>query len=190
MKSGDIIAIGIAVAIAVVAAYIIFPDTVGETVDSIVDAVVEMTTSEEYRLSQLESETQTMVRQLIQTLADHDISVYVGQTLRTTAEEKTAIDSGHSAVKSHSWHESGRAVDLYPINPDTGQPDLNGVRDDLFLQMQQWAVSLGFHQIAYDEQWNRRYLTNAQGKKIWDGGHVEWHGPFATASDAYAAYIA
>jgi hypothetical protein len=116
--------------------------------------------------------------------------VQVGQTLRTAAQEKTAIDSGHSGVKTASWHESGRAVDLYPINPDTLAPDYNGVRDDLFLQLQQAAVAMGFVQHAYNDDWSRHYITNNAGKKIWDGGHIEWHGPYASAVDARDAYLA
>jgi hypothetical protein len=94
----------------------------------VVDAFVVLTTTEEYRLSQLEPETQSMVRQLIQELANQGLQVQVGQTLRTTAQEKAAIDAGRSAVKTASWHQSGRAVDLYPIDPDSNQPDLSGHR--------------------------------------------------------------
>jgi hypothetical protein len=54
--------------------------------------------------------------------------------------------------------------------------------------MQQAAVAMGFHQIAYDDSWNRVYHTNAQGKKIWDGGHIEWHGGFPNAQAALDAY--
>lgn len=188
--STDVVAILFAVGLALVAMGVLAPDTVvGELANSIGDALVILTSSEESRLSQLEPETEQKVRELLQQLQNQGITVHVGQTLRSPAQEKAAIDSGHSGVKSHSWHESGRAVDLYPIDPDTLQPDLNGKRDDLFMAMQQAAVAMGFHQIAYDANWNRKYITNAQGKKIWDGGHVEWQGGFASASDAYAAYI-
>ena len=129
MKRGDWITIALAVGLALIAAYIMFPDTVGEVVDSAVDSIVVLTTTEDYRLSQLESETEQQVRQLLANLQAQGLTVQVGQTLRTAAQEKTAIDSGHSGVKTASWHESGRAVDLYPINPDTLAPDYNGVRD-------------------------------------------------------------
>lgn len=188
MKQDDIyLAIVVGVVIAVIAGVVFFPDALQYGIDSIGDALVEFTTTEETRLSQLEPDTQAQVRALIQTLANQGLHVHVGQTLRTQAAEKQAIATGHSAVKTHSWHEIGRAVDLYPINPDTGAPDLDGVRDDLFMQMQQVAVQVGFTQLAYHDDWTRRYLVNAQGKKIWDGGHMEWHGPYATIADAVAA---
>jgi len=160
----------------------------GDVLDEIGDTIVDLTTSEESRLQQLEPGTQTLIRQLIQQLANNGLDVYVGQTLRTQAQEKQAIDAGKSGVKSHSWHEIGRAVDLYPVDPDTGRADQDGKRDDLFTQMQQSAVAMGLRQIAYDvDTWQRRYITNAQGKKIWDGGHIEYHGSYATIAEAVAA---
>jgi hypothetical protein len=190
MTRSDIVLILLAVSLALIAVGIMMPDSqVGVIVNSAVDELVVLTTTEEHRLSQLEPETQAQVRALLQQLQNQGITVQVGQTLRSPAQEKAAIESGHSAVKTHSWHESGRAVDLYPIDPDTLQPDMAGKRDDLFVMMQQAAVSMGFHQIAYDDNWNRHYITNAQGKKIWDGGHIEWHGPFSNGTDAYNDYI-
>ena len=54
--------------------------------------------------------------------------------------------------------------------------------------MQQAAVNAGFHQLAYNtDDWSRHYITNSAGKQIWDGGHMEWHGPYATIADAVAA---
>ena len=165
------------------AGMLLFPEQTG----AIIDAVVELTTSEDERLSEMQPDAEQATRALIQTLANAGLAVHVGQTLRSPAQEQAAIDSGHSAVKTHSWHEVGRAVDMYPIDPDTGQPDLAGARDDLFVQMQQAAVAAGFHQIAYDANWNRRTLTNSAGKPFWDGGHMEWRGPYATIADAWAA---
>lgn len=175
--------LAVTVVLAIVAATY-WPDTlVGEAINNVVDQLVILTTTEESRLSQLEPETEQMVRQLLQNLANAGMMVEVGSTLRTQAQEKAAIASGHSAVKTHSWHEIGRAVDLYPYDPNTGQPDMNGKNDALFIQMQQAAVDLGFHQIAYDSNWNRKYLSNG----VWDGGHMEWHGPYATIADAVAS---
>lgn len=169
----------------------------GDVGDEIGDALVLLTSSEESRLQQLEPETQAQVRALIQTLANGvddgtgtgvltTVQIHVGQTLRTTAQEKQAISSGHSAVKTHSWHELGRAADLYPINPDTGSPDLSGTRNDLFYLMQTTAESMGFRQLAYNSDGSRRYINGANGP-IWDGGHVEWHGDYSTIAEAVAA---
>jgi hypothetical protein len=182
-----LLTIVVGVTIAVVAGLLVFPGETAFLINYVGDTLYTLTTSEETRLQQLEPETQTTIRALIQNLANDGLTIHVGQTLRSTAEERAAIDSGLSAIKSHSWHEIGRAADLYPINPDTGQADTQGVRDDLFIQMQQAAVALGLRQIAYNDDWSRRYITNAQGKKIWDGGHMENHGPYATIAEAIAA---
>ena len=161
-------------------------DDPGSLVDQVTDTVVELTTSDETRLSQLEPSTQGQVRLLIQELANQGIAVKVGQTLRTSAQEKDAIDSGHSAVKTVSWHQLGRAVDLYPIDPDTGAADLNGARDDLFQSMVSVARGLGFRSLAYeDDGVTRHYIQGSKGK-IWDGGHLEWRAPYATIAEAVA----
>ena len=159
----------------------------GDLIDELGDALNMLTTSEQTRLNNLEPETRGKVSDLITSLQGDGLTVYVGQTLRTPAQEKAAIDSGHSAVKTHSWHELGRAADLYPVNPDTGKADLNGTRLDLFWQMQQRAMELGFRQIAFNDDGSKRYITNSAGKKIWDGGHVEYRGPYATIAEAVAA---
>jgi hypothetical protein len=158
-----------------------------EEIDAIGDALIELTTSEETRLSQLEPATQAAVRLLLQTLNNQGMVIHVGQTLRSPAAEKAVIAAGKSAVKTHSWHELGRAVDLYPINPDTGAPDLNGARVDLFLKMQRQAETLGFRQIAFTPDDTRHFITNAQGKQIWDGGHMEYRAPYGTIAEAVAA---
>jgi hypothetical protein len=155
--------------------------------DELGDIMVELTTSEESRLSKLEPETQMLVRQLIQNMKDQGIDVFVGQTLRTSAEEKSVIAAGKSAVKSHSWHELGRAADIYPIDPNTGEPDLNGVNNALFGKLAENAQALGLHSLAYNADGSRHYLINTKGKPFWDGGHVENHGPYATIADAVAA---
>lgn len=190
LTRSDWVLIGVAVVVAVIAATIVFPNSIGYVVDSVLDTFVVLTTSEERRLSQLEPETEAKVRELLARCEARGITIQVGQTLRTSAEEKAAIDSGHSGVKTNSWHESGRAADLHPIDPDTLSPDLAGRREDLYLAMQQEAVAMGFGQYAFDTStWAKRYITNAQGKKIWDAGHVHWSGGYASASDALAAYL-
>lgn len=191
LNTTDVVMILVAVGLGLVAIGFLAPDTsVGQIANSVVDTFVVLTSTEEMRLSQLEPETQAKVRELLAVLQDHGITVQVGQTLRSPAQEKAAIDSGHSGVKSKSWHESGRAVDLYPIDPDSLQPDMDGRNNELFLRMQQLAVDMGFHQIAYDtDTWQRKYITNNAGNKIWDGGHIEWRGGYVSATDAYNAYI-
>lgn len=187
MKPATAIVLGAFAALTFAWLFIKYEDV--DFIDAIGDAFVVLTSSEETRLSQLEPEAQQMVRELLGRLQAQGLTIYVGQTLRTSAQEKAVIDAGRSGVKTNSWHESGRAVDLYPIDPDTLKPDTDGKRVELFRQMQQEAVEMGFHQLAFNtDTWEKRFITNAQGKKIWDGGHVEWRGGFASATQALDAF--
>jgi hypothetical protein len=163
-------------------------DEPGSLIDQVVDAVVELTSSDESRLEQLQPDTQDAVRQLIQQLANQGIRVKVGQTLRSSAAEKEAIASGHSSANLKvSWHQLGRAVDLYPINPDTGSADLDGVRDDLFHEMVATARAMGFRSLAYENDGvTRHYIQGTKGP-IWDGGHLEWRAPYSSIAEAVAA---
>jgi hypothetical protein len=158
-----------------------------DIIDEIGDAVVELTSTDEARLAQLGPATQAAARELIAQLAQQGIGVKVGQTLRTPAQEKAAIDAGRSAVKTHSWHEIGRALDLYPIDPATGSADLDGVNVELFRQMHEIAAAVGFRGIAFNDDGSKRYITNSAGKKIWDGGHLEWRSPYGSIAEAVAS---
>jgi hypothetical protein len=162
-------------------------DEPGDIIDQLGDAVVMLTSTDESRLSQLEDGTQAQVRGLIQDLANEGISVHVGTTLRTPAQEKAAIDAGRSAQKKDSWHEIGRAVDLYPIDPDTGSADLKGVRDDLFQRMHALARARGFRTLAYEADGVTRHYLNTSKGKTWDGGHIEWRDPYGTLAEAIQA---
>jgi 3D (Asp-Asp-Asp) domain-containing protein len=156
--------------------------------DELGDFLVELTSSEEGRINQMQAEAAGKVHQLIDDLSFQGIAVHVGQTLRTAAEEKSVVDSGRSAVTTHSWHELGRAVDMYPIDPDTGKPDTAGKRVDLFQRMHAAARAIGFRGIAFeDDGVTKRYITNSRGKKIWDGGHLEWRAPYGSIAEAVAA---
>lgn len=162
--------------------------TVGTNpVDELADLAVALTTTDEERIARLSPETQGAAMQLLAALAARGISVKVGQTFRTPADEKAAIDADRSAVTSHSWHELGRAWDLYPIDPGTGSPDMKGANLDLFRAMHETAAQLGWRGLAFDADGNRRYITTRSGKRIWDGGHLEWRAPYASIGEAVAA---
>lgn len=159
---------------------------VGLTINEAGDALASITSTEEGRLEELEPDTQSLVRQLLNQMADQGIHVLVGSTGRTMAQEKADVSNGKSSKgQTYSWHMIGRAVDLYPINPDTGKPDYNGVRDDLFQTMASLATSLGLRSLAYNNDGTRRYLNTVKGK-VWDGGHVEYHGPYGDLASAIA----
>jgi hypothetical protein len=176
----------VVVLLALVATGVIEDD--GGVLDSIGDAIVNLTTSDEARLAKLEPTTQAQVRALLAQLAADGIGVHVGQTLRTPAEEKQAIDSGHSGVKTHSWHELGRAVDLYPLD-DSGSAILNPTETelDLFRRMHARAVEMGFRSLAFDSDGSKHLIHNNAGKAIWDGGHIEWRAPFGSIAEAVEA---
>jgi hypothetical protein len=157
-------------------------------IDMVADFLALLTSSEVERMEQLEPETQSRLRDLILALGVKGIRVFVGQTHRTAAQEKANIAAGKtSANLTHSWHELRRAVDLYPYDPDTNKPDLDGRRVDLFRAMHDEAKAIGFHGIAFNDDGSKKLLTNAKGKRIWDGGHLECRGPYATIAEAWAA---
>lgn len=172
---------------AVVVGIMIFPDEATETLNSLGDVLYNLTTSEQSRFDNLQPDVQTQLTSLILALDQQGIKVRVGQTLRTPSEEKAAIDSGHSAVKTHSWHELGRAVDLYPQNPATGADAIGDASDiELYRTMHDVAASLGWRGIAFNDDGSKRLITNSKGRKIWDGGHLEWRAPYGTIAEAIA----
>lgn len=162
-------------------------DEPGALLDKLADAAVTLTSSEEGRLGQLEAVTQEKVRELIADLNSQGIGVYVGQTLRSSAQEKAAIDSGHtSGSLTVSWHQLGRAVDLYPLDAD-GNPDRTGTNLDAIRAIATTAESVGFRQLAFNSDGSKRILHNADGAPIWDSGHVEWREPYGSIAEAVAA---
>jgi hypothetical protein len=163
-------------------------DAITDTVNSVVDRVALVTTSEAARMLGLQPEVGAALGTLIAQLAADGLNVYVGQTLRTKAQEQANVDAGKTAAGlKFSWHSIGRAVDLYPVDPDTGKPDLAGKRIDLFRQMHAKAKALGWRGIAFKDDGSKWIITNSRGKGIWDGGHIEWRAPYPTIVAAIAA---
>lgn len=143
------------------------------------------------RLQRLEPDTRHRVETLIQRLRARGIEIYIGSTRRTEAEQADLVAEGKSA-NTISWHNSGRAVDVYPMIPGTSTPDLKATRPDLFRIVHQEWYALGGNGIAYSPYPNgpnRLITTYKDGKavKVWDAGHLEFKGPYATAAEAYKA---
>lgn len=113
------------------------------------------------------------LRNLRDALAQAGINTRVGSTRRTTAEQAAALASGHSST-THSWHLLGRAVDLYPFDPLTGQLDLAGKNTGLYRKMHQIAAMGGWEGLAFNADGSRRLLINGAGQKYWDGGHLQF----------------
>ena len=158
-----------------------------DIIDEIGDAIAQLTSTDEMRLAQLQPDAQQAARAMIDHLAQNGLRVKVGQTLRTPAQEKAAIDSGHSAVKTHSWHELARALDVYPYDPDTGALDLDGNNIELFRAIADAGQMFGFRSIAFNADGSKHLITNSAGKKIWDGGHLEYREPYGSIAEAVAA---
>ena len=164
--------------------------------DSVGDWFVQLTTTEEARIAQLQPEVQTELRSLLGLLFEAGVPVEVGQTLRTSAQEKALIEAGKtSGSLTVSWHQLGRAVDMYPINPETGVADRNAFRNateealriERFRRMHEIAALRGWRGIAFNADGTRRFISNSKGQKIWDGGHLEWRSPYDTIAQAVQA---
>jgi hypothetical protein len=112
---------------------------------------------------------------LLRALEAVGIRVKVGARGRSLAAQAAAFDAGRSATKSGA-HQKGRAVDLYPIDPDTGFPDYAGRNLELFRRMHAVASGLGWHGLAFNPDGSRRLLEGGNGRRFWDGGHLEWRG--------------
>jgi len=153
--------------------------------DSIGDIWVQLTTSEESRIAQLQSEVQAELRALLSDLFAEGIPVEVGATLRTSAQEKALIAAGKtSADLKISWHQLGRAVDMYTIDPDTGIVDRAGKNIEQYRRMHAIAAAHGWRGIAFNSDGSQKYITNSKGKKVWDGGHLEWRAPYGSIAQA------
>jgi len=136
----------------------------------------------------LEAETRARYLRLKAIMAAKGIRLFTGSTRRTSEQQAAVVAKGTSAVKTASWHQSGRAVDAYPIDPVTGKPDLAGKNAGAFRQMHQEWAKLGGSGLAYSPYPDgpMRYLTTSKGK-VWDGGHLEYHGGYPTALAALRA---
>lgn len=108
------------------------------------------------------------------------IRTFVGQTLRSIEYQRTLV--GKASDTLDSWHLLGRAVDLYPYNPDTGQPDLPGKRIDLFRRMHDVAKTLGFEGIAFNADGSLRRLKSGAV----DLGHLQFRDGMTFAQAARA----
>lgn len=161
--------------------------------DQIGDLFVQLTTTEEGRIAKLQPEVQAQLRALLGDLYSAGVPVEVGATLRTSAREKALIAEGKtSASLTVSWHQLGRAVDMYPIDNDGYvvrelRKDRLEVDIALFRRMHEIAKANGWRGIAFNDDGTRHFITNSAGKKVWDGGHIEWRSPYDTIAQAVAA---
>lgn len=103
----------------------------------------------------------------------HKIRTFIGQTRRTNSDQAIRVKQGRSDT-ADSWHLEGidRAVDLYPIDPATGDPDFNAkLPDSVWLIVHQVAAKWGFNVPFRDLATGRRKFLKSGS---WDGGHLEY----------------
>lgn len=122
----------------------------------------------------LTPDTKRALGTLLGALAAAGIRVKIGSMGRSRAGQAHALEQGRTAT-AESKHETGQAVDLYPYGSD-GFPDMAGADLELYRRMHAIAGKLGWHGIAFNTDGTKRLLTNRQGRKFWDGGHLEWKG--------------
>jgi hypothetical protein len=133
-------------------------------------------TSEQARAQQLIPAAQRALEALQDDLAARGVRTYVGSTRRNPEEQAKIVAKGNSATK-HSWHLLGRGVDLYPYDPSTGKPDLDGRRLELFKLMHDVSARYGWTGLAFNPDGSKRLITttkNGKSVKIWDGGHLQF----------------
>ncbi len=145
-----------------------------------------MTSGEIFRLTQLIPEARERVQQLLDAMAALGHDVYVGQTLRTQAEQSAAQARGTTSVnQDRSWHQLGRAADLRKRLPD-GSVDESTHDEEFFRALFDEAQKVGLRSLAFREDGSRLLIHTTHGE-VWDAGHVEYRDPFDTLAEAFAA---
>jgi hypothetical protein len=149
-----------------------------------------VTESNVWKISQLEPETRRRAQMLLDWLEAQGWKPKITSTIRTEEQQAKAVAAGKSG-QSITWHFSGRAMDLLLTNPVTGKvmetPTTAEIEAYYRPMHQKWAA-LGGTGLAFGPYPDGpiRRINGTKGP-FWDGGHVEFHGPFTTAALAYAA---
>lgn len=145
-----------------------------------------MTNGEIFRLTQLTAETRERVHQVLDAMATKGHDVYVGQTLRTQAQQAEAQARGTTpATQSRSWHQLGRAADLRKRNAD-GTVDESTHDEAFFRDLFDVAQAVGLRSLAFREDGSKLLIHTTHGE-VWDAGHIEYREPFGTLAEAFAA---
>lgn len=148
-----------------------------------------MTPGETARLSLLIPECGTRVQQVIAAMGARGLAVYVGQTMRTQAEQDATVARGTSSVhQARSWHQLGRAADLRKRNTD-GSVDETTHDESFFRALYEEAIAVGLRSLAYHVVNGQivKLLIHTTHGDVWDAGHVEYREPYATLDEAFAA---
>lgn len=119
-------------------------------------------------------------------MAARGFDVYVGQTMRSQAQQAEAQARGTTSVtQSRSWHQLGRAADLRKRNAD-GTVDESTHDEAFFRALSEEAQKAGLRSLAFREDGSRLLIHTSHGD-VWDAGHVEYREPFDTLAQAFFA---
>lgn len=145
-----------------------------------------MTAGELARVALLIPECRERVLQVIAAMGARGLAVHVGDTLRTQAQQAAAQARGATSVhQDRSWHQLGRAADLRKCFAD-GSVDETTHDEGFFRALWEEARAVGLRSLAFHDDGTKLLIHTTHGD-VWDAGHVEWRGSFATLADAFAA---
>lgn len=145
-------------------------------------AKVVTTLSEKGRIDALEPGTRAAYLKFVARMESLGFGVRTAETVRSQARQDSL---GGQSGNEFSWHQLGRAIDMYPII--NGKVDVDGKDLGVYRIFHKEAEKLGFRSLAFNPDGSKRLITNRNGQKIWDGGHIEFRGPYATLAAARAA---
>lgn len=160
--------------------------------------VSKLTPAEILRRDALEPSTRARAELIVAAMNARGYDVYYGETARSAQQQNAAIAAGTtSATQKLTWHFLLRAVDFRKRLPD-GRPDQTTHDEAFFLALAEEATKVGCRSLAFRVDGNGDILRDGDGNPVklllktvrgdvWDAGHVEYHGPFATLAQAVAA---
>jgi hypothetical protein len=141
-------------------------------------------TSELARLDELCPTSRPKFDALIAAMLARGYVCRIGQVRRSKAQQAAAIAAGTTSKNQKlSWHFLGRAVDFRRELPDGSMDQTTSGPDDFWRALYAEATKLGLRSLAYHPDGSKLLLNG----KIFDGGHVEDRGDYATLALAVAA---
>lgn len=144
-----------------------------------------MTSAELARLDELAPVARPWFEALIRAMQARGYDPFIGQVLRTPAEQVNAILAGTTSRHQRlSWHFLGRAVDFRRrLAGGTCDTTTSGP-DDFWRALYDEATRIpGMRSLAYHGDGSKLLLNGT----TWDAGHVEYRAPFAELAEAVSA---
>lgn len=124
-----------------------------------------MSRAELARLNKLQPRVRSMVLLLKARLNAAGRDFFLGDTMRTGAEEQAHLAAGRSAI-AVSFHQSGRAADII-MRDAAGRPDVAARDRDAYDLMHRTAQEVGLHTFGF------RTIRTPDGRTFTDPYHVE-----------------